>query len=212
MTPAVTMLFASAFLKETTTLMQKLSLLLSASGVVFIHAMNGSSGWPQTAGTILLVLACVALAGYNVLARRVTRHFRAMEISFVMVGIAFFAFLAASLGTHAAAGTLDAFAAPLASGAFIALIGCLGVIQVATAYMANFVLSRMEASKMSVFSHLSTIIAIGAGAAILQETVAWHHLCGAAMIISGVIGMNMPRTLFRSPPEQLQQTKKARSS
>jgi drug/metabolite transporter (DMT)-like permease len=112
MTPAVTMLFASVFLKETTTWMQKLSLLLSASGVAFIHAMDGSSGRPQTAGTVLLVLACVALAGYNVLARLVTRHFRAMEISFAMVGCAFFAFLAASLGTHAAAGTLDAFAAP----------------------------------------------------------------------------------------------------
>ncbi|WP_420913694.1 NAD(P)H-dependent oxidoreductase [Brevibacillus agri] len=123
MTPAVTMIFASIFLKEKTTLMQKLSLLLSASGIVFIYAMNGTSDWSHTTGIVLLVLACITLAGYNVLARLVTRHFRAMEISFFMVAFAFFSFLAASLGTHAAAGTIDAFVAPLASSVFIALIG-----------------------------------------------------------------------------------------
>jgi drug/metabolite transporter (DMT)-like permease len=211
MTPAATMLFASIFLKETTTLMQKLSLLLSASGIVFIYAMNGNSDWSQTTGIVLLVLACITLAGYNVLARRVTRHFSAMEISVFMVGFAFFSFLAASLGNHAAAGTIDTFVAPLASRVFIALIGCLGVAQVATAFMANFILSRMEASKMSVYSHLSTIIAIGAGALILQETVTWSHLCSAAMIISGVIGVNTPWNFAASNPEHLKRTKKARS-
>lgn len=211
MTPAVTMIFASIFLKEKTTLMQKLSLLLSACGIVFIYAMNGTSDWAHTTGTVLLVLACITLAGYNVLARLVTRHFRAMEISFFMVGVAFFSFLAASLGTHAAAGTIDAFVAPLASSVFIALIGCLGVVQVATTFLANFILSRMEAAKMSVFSHLSTIIAIGAGALLLQEAVTGSHQCGAAMIIFGVIGVNMPRNFSATSPKQLQQTKKVRS-
>ncbi|MFR9710519.1 EamA family transporter [Paenibacillus sp. MB22_1] len=65
MTPVVTMLFASLFLKEKTTWMQKLSLLLSASGIVFIYIMNGSSGWSQTTGTILLVLACITLGCWN---------------------------------------------------------------------------------------------------------------------------------------------------
>jgi drug/metabolite transporter (DMT)-like permease len=211
MTPAVTMIFASVFLKETTTLMQKLSLLLSASGIVFIYTMNGASDWSRTTGIALLVLACVTLAGYNVLARLVTRHFSAMEISFFMVGVAFVSFLTASLGIHAAAGTIDTFVAPLSSGVFIALISCLGLIQVATAYMANFVLSRMEAAKMSVFSHLSTIIAIGAGALILQESVTWSHLCGAVLIISGVIGVNMPWNVSSTSAKQLKKTSKARS-
>uniref|UniRef100_UPI0035BE6C69 hypothetical protein n=1 Tax=Brevibacillus agri TaxID=51101 RepID=UPI0035BE6C69 len=64
---------------------------------------------------------------------------------------------------------------------------------------------------MSEFSHLSTIIAIGAGALILQEAVTWSHLCGAAMIIFGVIGVNMPWNFSATSPKQLQQTKKVRS-
>ncbi|MGG1251049.1 EamA family transporter [Brevibacillus agri] len=54
---------------------------------------------------------------------------------------------------------------------------------------------------MSVFSHLSTIIAIGAGALILQEAVTWSHLCGAAMIIFGVIGVNMPWNFSATSPK-----------
>ena len=192
MTPAVTTVFASVFLKERTTWLQKLFLLLSAGGVVFIFSMNGGAEWTQTSGTVLLVLACIALAGYNVVARRVTKYFGAMEISFFMTGFAFFSFTSASLASHAAAGTIGDVFAPLASGYFLALIGCLGLIQVATAFMANFALSRLEAARMSVFSHLSTVIAVGAGALILQEQVTWIHLCGAAMIITGVVGMNMP--------------------
>jgi drug/metabolite transporter (DMT)-like permease len=199
MTPVVTMIFAAIFLKERTTLLQKLSLLVSASGMVFIWVMNGSSDWTQSNGIILLLLACITLAGYNVLARVVTRHFLALEISMFMVGAACFSYLALSLSTHMMAGTLDIFLAPLHNSTFIALICCLGVFQVATAYMANFVLSRMEAARMSVFSHLSTIIAIAAGGLILQENVTWSHLAGAAMIISGVIGMNLPYKVAVSP-------------
>jgi drug/metabolite transporter (DMT)-like permease len=100
MTPAVTMLFASLFLKEKNSWMQKLSLLLSAGGIVFIYLMNGSSNWSHTTGIVLLLLACITLAGYNVLARVVTQHFSAMEISFFMMGVTFISYLAVSLGNH----------------------------------------------------------------------------------------------------------------
>lgn len=203
MTPAVTMLFASLFLKEKNSWMQKLSLLLSAGGIVFIYLMNGSSNWSHTTGIVLLLLACITLAGYNVLARVVTQHFSAMEISFFMMGVTFISYLAVSLGNHLPSRTVDTFIAPLASPFFIGLILFLGVAQVATAYMANFALSRLEAAKMSLFSHLSTVIAIGAGALFLEETVTWSHLCGTAMIISGVIGMNMSWKFAKSSPEQL---------
>jgi drug/metabolite transporter (DMT)-like permease len=45
-TPVVTMVLASVFLKEATSLLQKLSTLMSVSGVVFIFIMKGSiSSW-----------------------------------------------------------------------------------------------------------------------------------------------------------------------
>lgn len=198
-TPVVTMVFASVFLKETTTPLQKFSLVLSAVGVSFIFIMKGSSiDLSQITGIVLLLLACTILAGYNVLARAVTQRFSSAEISYFMMGTAFISLLVLSLTTHSISGTVDDFVAPLANGAFVALILCLGAVQFATALMANYILSKMQASKMSVFAHLSTIVSIASGSLFLQEAITWYHLCGSVLIISGVIGANLPVNHFKS--------------
>src|SRR4051794_18017087 len=62
-TPIVTMVFASLFLKETTNVMQKISIFLSVFGVLFIFIMKGNTlDWSNMTGIILLVLTCVAFA------------------------------------------------------------------------------------------------------------------------------------------------------
>lgn len=119
-TPVLTMLLASVFLKEATTVLQKLSIFLSVFGVVFIFMMKGSSiDLSNMMGIFLLFLSCLAFAGYSVLARSLLRIFSPMEISYLMLGIGFVAFLVVSLTDHVNAGTLDHLFAPLASGTFI---------------------------------------------------------------------------------------------
>jgi len=191
-TPVVTMLLASLFLKETTTVLQKLSIFLSVFGVVFVFVSKGSViDWSNTLGILLLLLTCVAFAGYSVLARSLSKQFSPAEITFLMLGIGFAVFLAASVTGHAAAGTLHRFFEPLASGAFIGSILYLGVISsLVTALTANYILARMEASRMSVFANLSTIVSIAAGALFLGEVVTVYQLLGSALIIAGVIGAN----------------------
>ncbi len=92
-TPVVTMIIASLFLKETTTLLQKLSIFLSVFGVVFIFIMKGSSfNLSNLGGLSMLFLTCVAFAGYSVLARSLSKHFSPAEISYFMMGIGFITF------------------------------------------------------------------------------------------------------------------------
>lgn len=190
-TPIATMLLASIVLKEMTTALQKLFILLSTAGVAFIFVMKGSSiDLSQITGIVLLILASAVFAGYSVLARVVTRHFRSMEISCFMVGSGFLSLMAYSLSTHSLSGTMVDFVAPLANGTFLALVVGLGAIQLLTSFLANYILSQIEASKMSVFANLSTVVSIASGAVFLQEAVAWYHLFGSAMIIAGVIGSN----------------------
>ncbi|CAG7646117.1 hypothetical protein PAESOLCIP111_05103 [Paenibacillus solanacearum] len=206
-TPIATMVLASFFLKEQTTLLQKLFIVLSTLGVLFIFAMKGSGiNMSTLTGMALLLVACVLFAAYSVLARAVTRRFSPAEISCFMVGAAFVSMLLVSLTAHSAAGTLDAFVAPLANGVFVAVIVSLGVVQCATAFMANYVLSRIEASKMSVFANLSTVVSIAAGAIFLQEAVTWYHLAGSALIIAGVIGTNVSAKRALSVQPQPQET------
>jgi drug/metabolite transporter (DMT)-like permease len=191
-TPVVTMLFASMFLKEKTTVLQKLSIFLSAFGVIFIFIMKGSSiDLSNMAGIFLLFLTCVASAGYSVLARSLSKHFNPAEISYFMLGIGFTVFLVFSFADHAAAGTFDRFFAPLANGTFIVSILFLGVASsLVTALTSSYILSKIEASKMSVFTNLSTVVSIAAGAMFLGEKVTVYHLIGSVLIIAGVIGTN----------------------
>jgi drug/metabolite transporter (DMT)-like permease len=60
----------------------------------------------------------------------------------------------------------------------------------ATALMSNYMYAKLEASKTSVFSNLSTVISIAAGALFLGEQVTWYHLAGSALVIAGVVGTN----------------------
>lgn len=190
--PLLTMILASVFLKEATTRLQKLSIILSVSGVAFIFIMKGNGlGFSNMRGVLLLLLACAAFAGYSVLARSVSKFFSTAEISFFMMGVGFAASLAISCVIHIAEGSLNGMATPLASMTFVMLTLYLGVVQVATALMGNFILSRIEASRMGVFINLSTVVSIAAGAWVLSEPVAWYHLIGSALIVAGVIGTNL---------------------
>ncbi|MNX07304.1 EamA-like transporter family protein [compost metagenome] len=65
-----------------------------------------------------------------------------------------------------------------------------------TSLLSNYAISRIEASKMSVFNQLSTIVTIGAGAIILHETLAYYHFIGTVMILVGVIGVCLPKGLL----------------
>jgi drug/metabolite transporter (DMT)-like permease len=194
-TPVLTVFLASLFLKEATTLLQKLSIVLSVLGVVLIFILKGSMGSLDRSsflGIFLLFLSCVSMAGYNVWARSLLRTFRPAEISYMMLSVGFVAFLAASLIDHGTAGTLDQFMAPLASGSFIASILYLGVLSsLVTSLSANYALSKLEASRLSVFSNLSTVVSIGAGAMFLGEDIKTYHVLGSLLILLGVVGTNV---------------------
>ncbi|MFC5403323.1 DMT family transporter [Cohnella soli] len=189
-TPAMTTILASFFLKERTSALQKLSILLSAFGVVFIFVMkDGGIAWSSMVGISLLLMTCVAFAGYSVFARSLTKQFTPVEITYLILGVGFVSFMAASFTRHAASGTLTKFAAPLANSSFVLAILFLGVLATLTsALTSNYLLSKMEASKASVFNNLSTIVSIAAGAMFLEEKVTIYHLIGSVLIVAGVIG------------------------
>jgi len=192
LTPVLTLILASLFLKEQTNLKQKLSIFLSVLGVLLIFLIKGSSiDLQNVTGIILLFLSCLALAGNSVLSRSLSKQFSPSELSYIMMGLGFVTFLLLSGSKHAANGTLHQFFAPLAHDKFTVAILYLGVLSsLVTSVFSNYILSKIEASKASVFSNLSTVVSLGAGALFLGEEVTLYHLIGAAMIIAGVIGAN----------------------
>ncbi|KMZ39654.1 MULTISPECIES: DMT family transporter [Bacillales] len=192
--PIFTMIMAAFFLGESSTWLQKLSTLLSVGGVIYIFAMKGlgvSTGSGSSIGTILILLSAFSLAGYSVLARKMTKSFHYIDMTYMVAVLGFLFFNGWSVIRHSGEGTLSTYFAPFASSAFIISIVFLGILSsLMTSFMTNFALSKMEASKLSVFNNLSTLVTIVAGVIFLQEQLAYYHLIGAIMIIIGVIGTN----------------------
>lgn len=192
-TPILTALLAGLFLKETTTLRQKLSILISVFGVVLIFVMQGTSlDLTNMTGITLLTLSCLASAGYVVLSRYLLRTFTPVEVTTFMMAIGFVIFWILSIIGHTANGTMNQIFLPLSDMGFVGSVFFLGILaSLVTAFSSSYALTKLESSKISVFSNLSTVISIAAGSFVLGETVTIYHLIGSVLIIAGVIGTNL---------------------
>lgn len=191
--PVFVMILASYFLKEKTTSLQKLSILLSVSGVMYITLMKGLSiELGNIKGIVFLLISVLFFAIYSVMARKLTRNFSPIELSYVMIAISFIVFNFLAIGKHLMEGSVESFFAPLKHSNFIIAAFYLGVLSTfGTSFLTNYVLSKIEASKMSVFSNLSTVISIMAGVVFLKEEIFYYHILGSIFIIAGVLGVNL---------------------
>ncbi|HYK72974.1 MAG TPA: DMT family transporter, partial [Pseudoneobacillus sp.] len=191
-TPILTAILASYFLKEKTTIFQKSSIILSVFGVIFIFIMKGKSiDFNNLLGISLLFISCLSIASYTVMARFLTNHFKPLDITYYMLGFGFIFFNGAAIISHFQQGNMRQFVTPLSDQSFIISILFLGIMaSLITAFLSNYILSKMKASQMSVFSNLSTIVSIVVGAAFLDEKIYLYDIIGSILIILGVIGSN----------------------
>jgi len=191
--PVFTLILAALFLKEKSTLQQKLATFISTTGVIYIFVMkdfdlSGSS----FQGSILILLSAMSAAGYNVLASKLTKKYSLFDLTYVMLLIGFIVFNVAAVIQHQTTNTLPHFFQPFTNTDFLFSIIYLGVISsLGTALLSNYALSILKASQMSVFTNLATLITIAAGVLFLNEQLRYFHIIGAMMIIGGVIFTNV---------------------
>lgn len=190
--PIVTVILAAIFLREHTNRIQVLFIILSMAGVVFLMTMKGASPAAfDVRGTLIMIANMLSYAVYAVLLRRQAGRYSAYFLTFYITAIGFVVFTGFALGQHAVAGTLVSFFAPLADWRFALCVLFLGGFAVfGTSALSSYALSKLESSKMIVFSNLSVVISIVAGVLFLSERLYWYHVVGAVVIIAGVLGTN----------------------
>lgn len=203
--PILTLLLASYFLKEKTTLLQKLSIIISVLGVMYITIKKGSTfDFANFKGIMLLLLSTLSFSGYSIMARKLSKDFSSAQMSNVMTIISFIVFNLVALGNHLVKGTLSSFLAPLREVNFVVAVLYLGVLSsLGTTFLHNYILSKMEASKASVFSNLTTVISIIAGVIFLKEEIFYYHIIGSILIVGGVLGTNLLDESHTKKTEQL---------
>lgn len=190
--PIFTLALAGLLLKEKATRGQFVSIAFSVFGVIYMLMMNGAN---TTTGNVIgsgfIILSAIAASIYNVFARRLTKQYSLLTLTYVMTLCGFVIFNGIAIGDHVTKGTINDFFKPFLHVDFIIAILYLGLLSsLGTSYLSNYALSIIEASKMSVFSNLATLITILAGILFLHESFRIYHLIGGFMIVMGVIGTN----------------------
>ncbi|MBS4190529.1 DMT family transporter [Bacillus sp. FJAT-49705] len=190
--PIFTLVLAIMFLKEKVSRGQLVFISLSVIGVIYMLFMNGeNANTGNLIGCGFIVLSALAASLYNVFARKLTKQYPLMTLTCAMTVCGFLIFNGIAIGNHVINGTLNQFFKPFMNVDFIISILYLGILSsLGTSYLSNYALSKIEASKMSVFSNFSTLITILAGIIFLQEAFHFYHFIGGIIIIIGVIGTN----------------------
>jgi drug/metabolite transporter (DMT)-like permease len=199
--PVVVAILSTVFLKEAPTFIQSIFIGLSVTGVFFIMFMTGSIALGDNLQGMFILLGAVLAAGiFNVLSRKSSLHFNAIEITYVMMCVGFSTFGVISLLQHAAAGKLHLYFHPLQHHQAITSVLYLGLVSsVIGFFMMNYMLSKVEASRSAVFANLVTIVSIIAGVVLLQDPFYWYHLVGSVLIVVGVWGTNQFRRRSLTP-------------
>jgi len=190
--PIFTLIFSIFFLKEYPSMLQKISLLLSAAGVIYIFLMKGINLKSNAfIGIVFILLSALSSAGNNVLARKLTGKYSPICLTYIVNAIGFLFFNIVSITNHSLNGTLNLYFKPFTNPLFVVSIVYLGILSsLITSLLLNYALSKIEASKMSVFINLSTLVTMIAGVIFLKEKLEYFHIIGAIMILLGIIGTN----------------------
>lgn len=193
--PVFALLLAIPLLGERSNRRQIASVLVSVGGVVFISVMGGANsaggGEGAAKGLALVLAATLSFSLYTVFTRKLTRRFSVFELTFVMSLAGFVAFGLFAALRRALVPAASGFFAPFSEPSYLVAILFLGCASsFLSSFFSNFALSRIEASKMSVFGNLATVIAIFAGVVLLSEPFHWYHVLGTLLIVAGVLGAN----------------------
>ena len=180
-------------LKERSTLAQKLFLVLGIIGVIYISVKSSTSGGNDDSiiGIVCLFLAVLSGALYLAYSRKSTRYFSSIEITYMYSALGALAFNAINVVRHLINGDILNYFDPYFSVENIIGFVFLGIISsmVATG-MNTFALTRMQASTLSAFAGLSTLVTIAVGVIFNGESLYYYHYIGLSLIIIRMVGVS----------------------
>ncbi|MFL0248041.1 DMT family transporter [Candidatus Clostridium stratigraminis] len=178
------------FLQEKPTMKQTIFIIASVIGVAIIGMMNSSGDTGSSLfGMLLMIGAVMSAAFFSIISRKISKQFNAFEITYFMMISGAVSFNGLSIIMHLVNKDISSYFKPLTSFTFLTSVIYLGIVSSIIAYfLLNYSLAKLQASKATVFSNISTIVSILAGVIFLNESFRIYHLVGSALILIGVWG------------------------
>ena len=180
--PVVTALIAGVVYREKVRGFQWVAVVIELIGIAVLTVMSG--GLTQSGGLVWLFLAALSLSTYNILQRKLTKKYTAMQASTysIFAGTLMLAFFSPTAFRELAA-------APAAQYIYVAL---LGVFPSAIAYVSwSVAFSKAErTSQVSNFTVLTLFFTSLLGILIRGETPNAATLVGGGITLAGVLLFN----------------------
>ena len=188
--PVVAMISGIFLLNEKPLFSQYVFTAISVFGVIITALIGKSDGTVTTIGIILLFGAVLSSAAYNILSRKISGEFTVFERTYVMtlVGLVFFFGISFTENIDNPAKIFT----PFLSAPYTVSILYLGIVSSVIAFMfLNFANTYLPVAKTTVFSNLTTVVSVIAGAVFLNEKISSVSILAVVMIIAGVFGVQV---------------------
>lgn len=188
--PIFVTLLSGLVLKERPAPAQILFILLSVAGILFIQFLKPQNGEGfAILGFVLLFAAVLSAAFFNIASRKASKTLSPTETTYFMMLSGAIVFNAIYLIQCTFGEGIATYVTNLFHPEVVFPLLYLGIVaSIGGFFLVNFALSKLPAHVSSIYSNLSTIVAIIAGAWILSEPITWYHIVGSAMILIGVYG------------------------
>ena len=188
--PVVCMICGIFLLKEVPRPMQYVFTALSVMGVVIVALAGNADGTVTPLGIVLLFGAVLSSATYNITSRKISGDFSAIERTYAqtIIGLVVFGLIALFENINAPEILFVNFQNP---GYFWSIF-YLGIVSSVIAFiLLNYANTHLPVAKTTVFSNITTIVSVIAGAIFLNESFTWQTALATVMIIAGVWGVQM---------------------
>ncbi len=159
--------------------------VLSIAGVILMTIQQHAEGEIQPLGVVMLIGAVLSSVLFNILSRRISGQYSALERTLVMMLVASAAFTC--MAAVQCRGDLLQMLAPLGDASFVLSIAYLSVASSVIAFLCiNYANNTLPVARTTAFCNLTTAISVFAGAVFLGEPFGMLSLIAAVMIIVGV--------------------------
>lgn len=188
--PVVSMLFGMVFLKEIPSGWQYLFTTLSVLGVTVMALVGKADGSVTIAGILLLFGAVISAVAYNLISRRISAEFTAIERTFAMtvIGLVIFVLIAFMQNLENPIELVIHFL----DRQYFASVLYLGLISSVLAFiLLNYANTYLPVAKTTVFANITTVVSVFAGIIFLDEKLSFITVICAIMIITGVWGVQL---------------------
>lgn len=193
--PIFTLIASAIILKEQTSWIQKIGILLSVLGVLYITIKSLSNTSMNYWGYLLILLSLLTMVIYFLIIKKITQEINIISITFYILIYAALMVNGTNIIKHSIQGHFYNYLQRFFTLDYIYVVLYLGLLStLGTSFLTNFSLKYLPANVVGIFNNLSPIIGLFAGILFLNEDLHAFQIYGGVLVLIGLFMCTLKRS------------------